>query len=98
MFMHDLLRSNPLRPTSLVSSPQLRRLIVTGKWILIALFLSADVITAAERQMLNGHVPKDVLALAAIDRLEKSQRLNFAIGLTLRNKPTLIKLIAALYD
>src|SRR6267142_3483744 len=48
--------------------------------------------------MLNGHVSKDVSALAAIDRLEKSQRLNLAIGLTLRNKPTLIKLIAALYD
>jgi subtilase family serine protease len=66
--------------------------------ILITLVLSGDVITAAERQVLKGHVPKDLPALAAIGRLEKSQRLNLAIGLPLRNKPTLIKLIAALYD
>lgn len=110
MFMHDLFRSNPPRPDKLIHSDyassregppflsplRLRRSIVMG--ILMALFLSADVITAAERKMLKGHVPKDLPALAALGRLEKSQRLNLAIGLPLRNKTNLIKLIAALYD
>jgi len=71
---------------------------MVGKYILIILFFSAGVITAAERQILKGHVPKDIPTLAAIGGLEKSQRLNLAIGLPLRNKPALIKLIAALYD
>jgi hypothetical protein len=115
MFMHDLSRSNPLRPieslhsdfarsrqrpmpcrASLVLAPQLRRLIAAG--ILIALCLSAYVVTAAERQIFKGHVPKDLPALTAIGRLDKSQRLNLALGLPLRNKSTLIKLIAALCD
>ena len=52
----------------------------------------------AESQTLQGHVPASVARLHALHRLAGTNRLDLVIGLPLRNRPTLDKLIADLYD
>ncbi len=52
------------------------------------------------RQLLNGHVPAAVtrLHLQPIGRLPETMRLNFSIGLPLRNQTALGDLLAQIYD
>ena len=56
--------------------------------------------SAAERQVLRGHVPAAVtkLNLRPIGRLPATNRLNLAIGLPLRNTNALSKLLQDMYD
>jgi subtilase family serine protease len=56
--------------------------------------------TAAERQVLHGHVPPAVaqLGLQPIGRLPATDRLHIAINLPLRNNESLSKLIQQVYD
>jgi len=53
---------------------------------------------SAERQTLRGHVPALAAGLQPINRLAASTRLNFAIGLPLRNQQALTNLFQELYN
>jgi hypothetical protein len=55
---------------------------------------------AAERQVLHGHVPAAVtkLNLQLVGRLPATTNLNLAIGLPLRNREVLTKLLQQIYD
>ena len=65
-----------------------------------ALLLFTTPGSAAERQVLRGHVPAAVarLNLRPVGRLPATKRLNLAIGLPLRNTNALNKLLQDLYD
>ncbi len=52
----------------------------------------------AERQVLRGHVPREVSRLQPIARLSGSTNLQLAIGLPLRNRERLTNLLARIYD
>jgi subtilase family serine protease len=67
-----------------------------GLWLLLLTKPSQ----AAERQILQGHVPEAVrrFNLQAVGRLRAEDRLNIAIGLPLRNKAAMDHLLADLYD
>ena len=52
----------------------------------------------ADRQMLQGHLPAAVGRLPAMYRLPGTNRLDLAIGLPMRNRSALDRLIAELYD
>jgi len=54
--------------------------------------------TAADRQVLHGHVPPAVAGLQPVARLAASQHLNLAIGLPLRNPEVLKGVLQHLYD
>ena len=75
-----------------------RRLMAVASAGMLLAFTSAS--SAAERQMLRGHVPAAVakLNLPPIGRLPATNRLNLAIGLPLRNTNALSKLLQDLYD
>ncbi|MGO9527881.1 MAG: protease pro-enzyme activation domain-containing protein [Verrucomicrobiia bacterium] len=64
------------------------------------LLLFATAAKAAERQLLNGHVPTAVtqLNLQPVGRLPSTNRLHLAVGLPLRNKEALNTLLQQLYD
>jgi subtilase family serine protease len=68
-------------------------------WI-IASILFAMVASAAERQVLNGHVPEAIarLHLQPLGRLPATNRLRLAISLPLRNRDALTNLLQRLYD
>src|SRR5215471_16074485 len=73
--------------------------LVIGHWpfvILTYLLLSAAAM--ADRQALRGHVPNAVRGLASFGRLSASNRLDFVIGLPLRNRDTLTNFLEQLYD
>jgi subtilase family serine protease len=55
---------------------------------------------AAQRQVLGGHIPQVVKNrnLQSVSRLSSSQRLHLAIGLPLRNKEALDRLLQQIYD
>ena len=53
---------------------------------------------AADRQVLDGHVPQAVARLTPVDRLPPLKRLNLALGLPLRNRDALTTLLQQLYD
>ncbi len=55
-------------------------------------------LSAAERQVLRGHVPETAAGLRAIGRLPATNRLDLAIGLPLRNRVALTNLLRELYD
>jgi hypothetical protein len=69
-------------------------------WVFVALLFLAQStpLRAAELQVLRGHVPAAAARLQAVDRLEGAKRLNLAIGLSLRNRPSLTNLIRDIYD
>ena len=54
--------------------------------------------TPAQRQLLHGHVPKDVAHLPSLGRLPGTTNLNLAIGLPLRNQEALAGLLRKIYD
>ena len=58
---------------------------------------SASVL-ASDRQVLLGHVPAAVFHSTVIGSLDASNRLNLAIGLPLRNKEGLTRLLQEIYD
>jgi hypothetical protein len=74
---------------------------VTKSIILILMVASLPVVSvcaANERQTLSGHVPEAVAKLRPVGRLEGSQRLKLAIGLTPRDEQGLDAFIQDLYD
>ncbi len=66
--------------------------------IFTAILLLITVMQAAERQVLHGHVPRAVANARVLGRVPRSQRLNLAIGLPLRNPESLELLLQQLYD
>ncbi len=67
--------------------------------LLIVLGSGIRWISAESSRVLSGHVPSVVSSLLQVaGRLPATQRLNLAIGLPLRNKQTLTRLIARIYD
>ena len=75
----------------------IRRLIRTS--LILSWAFVASTVWPADLQQVTGHVP-DVVAkgLPPTGRLPASQQLRLAIGLPLRNRPALSKLIQQLYD
>jgi subtilase family serine protease len=71
-----------------------------GAACVVGVVLSALPARAAERQMLQGHVPTVVakLNLQPVGRLPSTNRLHLAIGLPLRNTEALATLLRQLYD
>lgn len=67
---------------------------------LALLLLSATSLPAAERQVLQGHVPAAVRVfnLNPVDRLPATNRLHLGISLPLRNNEALGKLLKGIYD
>ncbi len=67
---------------------------------LALLFLSAASVAAAERQVLQGHVPAAVAQfnLQAVGRLPATNHLHLGISLPLRNNETLGQLVKGIYD
>jgi uncharacterized repeat protein (TIGR01451 family) len=65
-----------------------------------AIVFLAGGVRAAETQVLHGHVPRAVAAfkLPAIGQLPRTNRLNLAIGLPLRNQQALSQLLTQIYD
>src|SRR5262249_12001415 len=59
---------------------------------------AAVTVAGAEQQHLSGHVPSAVRRLQSTGRLPASKRLDFIIGLPLRDKPALTNLLENLYD
>src|SRR5437016_4839361 len=55
-------------------------------------------VVAAEKQRLNGHVHPAWARLEAIDRLPGTKEMTLAIGLPLRNRDALAKLLQQLCD
>jgi hypothetical protein len=66
----------------------------------LLLLLSSTIANAAERQVLQGHVPAAVikLHLQPVGRLAETNHLNLAIGLPLRNRESLTTLLQQIYD
>ena len=60
--------------------------------------LVAIPVSAAELQVLHGHLPVAVTQLTPVGSLPADQRLNLAIGLPLRNPEALTNLLHDLYD
>ena len=75
-----------------------KRLMAVAYAGMLLAFTSAS--SAAERQVLRGHVPAAVtkLNLPPAGRLPATNRLNLAIGLPLRNTNALTKLLQDMYD
>jgi uncharacterized repeat protein (TIGR01451 family) len=73
------------------------RAIATGA-LVATLLGTAPGASALETQTLSGHVPKATAALASVGRLPADKRLRLAIALPLRNRDSLNKLLADLYD
>ena len=67
---------------------------------LALLFLLAASVAAAERQVLQGHVPAAVAQfnLQAVGRLPATNHLHLGISLPLRNNETLGQLVKGIYD
>ena len=74
-----------------------KRVGAAAAWV-AALSVSMGPIQAAGRQMLHGHVPQGVASSAALGRLAGSARINFAIGLPLRNEAELNELVKQVAD
>ena len=55
-------------------------------------------VVAAERMVLPGHVPALVRRAHPLGRLGATNELSLAVGLPLRDKPTLTALLRELYD
>ncbi len=66
--------------------------------IALALLLLATTASAAERQVLRGHVPPVTARLRPIGRFAGTNRLDLAIGLPLRNREALTNLLADIYN
>jgi hypothetical protein len=66
--------------------------------IVTAILLPIAVMQAAERQVLHGHVPQAVASARVLGQVSRSERLNLAIGLPLRNQDGLELLLQQLYD
>ena len=64
----------------------------------ILILICAAVAFGAERQVLRGHIPREVSRLQPIARLSGSTNLQLAIGLPLRNLERLTNLLARIYD
>ncbi len=64
----------------------------------LAILVTSGVLPAAERQILRGHVPPATTAAQLVGPLDRTQRLNLAIGLPLRNQGALELLLQQLYD
>jgi subtilase family serine protease len=64
----------------------------------LALLLLVARADAAERQVLQGHVPAVVSRLQSAGRLNPSRRMDLAIGLPLRNREALTTLLSQIYD
>ena len=62
------------------------------------LFSTTAALPAAGPQLLRGHVPAAVAGSRVVERLPGEERLNLAIGLPLRNREELDKLLRQLYD
>jgi uncharacterized repeat protein (TIGR03803 family) len=73
----------------------LRRFLVVLPLLLGILPVS---LTAAERQVLGGHVPKGLARLQALEALPADTQLDLAIALPLRNRDALTNLLRDLYD
>jgi subtilase family serine protease len=54
--------------------------------------------SAAERQLLHGHVPELAVRLRPIGRVAASKRLDLVLGLPLRNQEALATLLQQIYD
>jgi subtilase family serine protease len=80
----------PIRPA--------RRTMRAYHAIVTAILLPIAVMQAAERQVLHGHVPQAVANARVLGRVSRSERLNLAIGLPLRNQEGLELLLQQLYD
>jgi hypothetical protein len=65
---------------------------------LLASLLAAALAQAAERQQLAGHIPGQARGLAALARLDPTNRLHLAITLPLRNRDALMRFLEDIYD
>ena len=74
-----------------VSATSLRAF--AGTLLLITLSLAG-----AEVQIVKGHVPRAVAGLRPLRRLESTKRIDLAVGLPLRNRDALAKLLDDLYN
>ena len=64
----------------------------------VLLLLLTPLAGAADKQVLRGHVPAAVTALAPVERLPASKHLPLAIKLPLRNPTVLKQLLGEIYD
>ncbi len=91
------MKTNQVVRVDLTSAPSRR--ITVGLWCsaLLSLLLGLPV-GAAERQEVRGHVPEAVKRLQPVEKLAGTNRLNLAIGLSLRNREALTNLLHQIYD
>ena len=76
----------------------LQRSIIVVALGIAVFFGAANPGRAADRQVLQGHIPEVVSHLQPIGRLPATDRLNLAIGLPLRNEQALDDLLLEIYD
>jgi hypothetical protein len=91
----DLWSGNDEDRVSFLSKLPFGGLCAAGVWLSTLRAISVE---AAESEVLPGHVSAVVSRLTPVGRLAATNHLKLALGLPLRNRPTLAHLIHQLYD